>query len=174
MRPRRGARGAVNPADLMQAIRKIVEQSGVSLSPEVLRSLDALEQEAIERGGPPDPIRLREALAEALAEGLPDLRAQQRAAVEQLEAGEAGGEEAREELVDNEVMVQSLLHPDVARRNLDRLLSAHARGDGAEVDRVLKELGDGPRMDTARLEREARDDISALMSGFRLKPLSEG
>ena len=145
------------PEDMMLVIRKLIEQSGVTLDEQTRRTLDTLASDL----PPGDPERLREALAEAL----PDLLEQRRRLQEQMDV-----QGAIEPVTD----VQSLLHPDVARKNLDRLVTAWERKDGREVDRLLKEFGEEPvRIDSARLEREARESISISMAGFRLKPLSE-
>ena len=145
------------PEDMMLVIRKLIEQSGVTLDEQTRRTLDTLASDL----PPGDPERLREALAEAL----PDLLEQRRRLQEQMDV-----QGATEPVTD----VQSLLHPDVARKNLDRLVTAWERKDGREVDRLLKEFGEEPvRIDSARLEREARESISISMAGFRLKPLSE-
>ena len=145
------------PEDLILVIRKLIEQSGVTLDEQTRRTLDTLASDL----PPGDPERLREALAEAL----PDLLEQRRRLG--LQAGVDGDESSVTD-------VQSLLHPDVARKNLERLVTAWERKDGREVDRLLKEFGEEPvRIDSARLEREARESISISMAGFRLKPLSE-
>lgn len=146
------------PEDMMLVIRKLIEQSGVTLDEQTRRTLDTLASDL----PPGDPDRLREALAEAL----PDL-------LEQRRRLNGANLQSSIDTVDNVTDVQSLLHPDVARKNLDRLVSAWERKDGREVDRLLKEFGEEVRIDSARLEREARESISVSMAGFRLKPLSE-
>ena len=144
------------PEDMMLVISKLIEQSGVTLDEQTQRTLDTLASDL----PPGDPERLREALAEAL----PDLLEQRRRLQEQMDVQGA---------IEHVTDVQSLLHPDVARKNLDRLVTAWERKDGREVDRLLKEFGEEVQIDSAQLEREARESISVSMAGFRLKPLSE-
>lgn len=143
----------IDPADLVAALRKVVETSGAPLPPEVTQVLDELSPKL----GEVDPGRFRAALAEAL----PELRAMQ------ARVGSASSAPAAPPP-----------DPERAMALLAQLSRAWVDRDGDSVDEVLEDLNESrvqmDETDRQRIRDEVRGAIAAHMSDLRLKGFGEG
>lgn len=145
----------IDPADLVAALRKVVESSGAPLPPEVTQVLDELSPKL----GEADPGRFRAALAEAL----PELRAMQ------ARVGSAAAQSGA---------AAPPPDPERAMALLAQLSRAWVDRDGDSVDAVLDDLNESrvqmDETDRQRIRDEVRGAIAAHMSDLRLKGFGEG